>query len=124
MEAQAFGSVQSRNAASAQIRFDGADRLRHGEEPRAASAIPMVPAVVADSTAGSGSGCGRLRKRGPPRQRREVDQAAAFADDVEQIAMFAGGGVGPFAGRALAGSAPERTNIERPGVLRTSPTSQ
>jgi hypothetical protein len=29
----------------------------------------------------------------------EVDQAAAFADDVEQVAMFAGGGVGPFAGR-------------------------
>ena len=55
----------------------------------------------------------------------EVDQAAALADDVEQIAMLAGGGVGPFAGRALAGSPPfSRTNIERPGVLRTSPTSQ
>ena len=33
----------------------------------------------------------------------EVDKAAALADDVEEIAMFAGGGVGPFAGRALAG---------------------
>ena len=28
----------------------------------------------------------------------EVEKAAAFADDVEQIAMLAGGGVGPFAG--------------------------
>ena len=55
----------------------------------------------------------------------EVDQAAAFADDVEQIAMLAGCGVGPFAGRALADLGPmRRTNIERPGVLRTSPTSQ
>src|SRR4029077_12528278 len=30
----------------------------------------------------------------------EVDQAAAFANDVEQVAMFARGRVGPFAGRA------------------------
>ena len=39
--------------------------------------------------------------------------------------MFARGGVGPFAGGALAGSGPfSRTNIERPGVFWTSPTSQ
>ena len=49
----------------------------------------------------------------------EIDKAAAFADDVEQIAMLACGGVGPFAGGALAGFRPlSRTNIERPGVLR------
>ena len=35
----------------------------------------------------------------------EVDQAAALADDVEEIAMLAGGSVGPFAGGALAGFA-------------------
>src|SRR3546814_21146750 len=35
----------------------------------------------------------------------EVDQAAALADDVEQIAMLAGCGIGPFAGRTLAGLA-------------------
>ena len=28
----------------------------------------------------------------------EVDEAAAFSDDVEEIAMLAGGRVGPFAG--------------------------
>ena len=33
----------------------------------------------------------------------EVDKAAALADDIEEIAMIAGRGVGPFAGRALAG---------------------
>jgi len=55
----------------------------------------------------------------------EFDQAAALADDVQQVAMLAGGRVGPFAGGALTGFAAfQRTNIERPGVLRTSPTSQ
>ncbi len=33
----------------------------------------------------------------------EIGEAAAFADDVEQIAMFAGRRVGPFAGSTLAG---------------------
>ena len=33
----------------------------------------------------------------------EVDEAAV-TDDVEQVAMFAGGGVGPFARRALRSS--------------------
>ena len=33
----------------------------------------------------------------------EVDEAAALADHVEQVAMLAGRGVGPFAGGALAG---------------------
>jgi hypothetical protein len=32
----------------------------------------------------------------------EIDEAGAFADDVEQIAMFAGRRVGPFAGGTLA----------------------
>jgi hypothetical protein len=31
----------------------------------------------------------------------EGDETAAFTDHVEEIAMFARGGVGPFAGRAL-----------------------
>jgi hypothetical protein len=31
----------------------------------------------------------------------EVDQAAAFPDDVEQVAMLASGGVSPFAGGPL-----------------------
>ena len=33
----------------------------------------------------------------------EIDEATAFADHVEQVAMLARGRVGPFAGRALAG---------------------
>ena len=31
----------------------------------------------------------------------EIEKAAALADDVEQVAVLAGGGVGPFAGRPL-----------------------
>ena len=55
----------------------------------------------------------------------EVDKATAFADDVEEITVAAGHRIGPFAGGALAGFRPfSRTNRERPGVFRTSPTSQ
>src|SRR5699024_10897838 len=32
----------------------------------------------------------------------EIHEATALADDVEKVAMLAGGGVGPFARRALA----------------------
>lgn len=35
----------------------------------------------------------------------EVDQAAAFANDVQQVAMLTGRGIGPFACGALAGVA-------------------
>src|SRR3546814_1956301 len=35
----------------------------------------------------------------------EVDQAASLAYDVEQIAMLSGCGIGPYAGRPLAGLA-------------------
>ena len=42
----------------------------------------------------------------------EVGEAAAFADDVEQIAMFAGRRVGPFAGRALASLRPAQPDKE------------
>ncbi len=51
---------------------------------------------------GTGSGRGRLRKERASRgDIGEVDEATALADHIEQIAMFAGGGVGPFAGRSL-----------------------
>ncbi|GEM_PF-4184552 len=33
----------------------------------------------------------------------EIDEAKRLADDVEQIAMVAGGGVGPFPGRTFGG---------------------
>ena len=55
----------------------------------------------------------------------EIEKPAAFADHVEQVAVLARGGVGPFAGGAAPDSGPlSRTNMERPGVLRASPTSQ
>ena len=48
----------------------------------------------------------------------EIEKAAALADDVEQVAVLAGGGIGPFAGWPLAADSFSRTNMERPGVLR------
>jgi hypothetical protein len=97
VEAQRSGSVQSRNAAFAEIRFyeSAQNRLRHGEQPpsrfrrsKRGRCWPLpwltlglrmrqaqeVPSLVGDVL--------------------EVDQAAAFTNDVEQVAMLAGGGVG------------------------------
>ena len=103
VEAQASGSVQSRNAAIAEIRFyeSACNRLRHGEQS------PCRLRRSGWSAGRSRSGTIRLRlgvRQAEERTRLigdvlEVDQAAAFADHVEQIAMLAGGGVGPFAGR-------------------------
>ena len=128
VEAQASGSVQSRNAAIAQIRFyeSARNRLRHGEQ----SSCRLRRSDRGSRRSRSMPIRFRLGMRQAEERTRligdvlEVDQAAAFADDVEQIAMLAGGGVGPFAGRPFAGDSLSRTNIERPGVLRTSPTSQ
>ena len=54
----------------------------------------------------------------------EVAKPKTFADDVEQIAVLAGRGVGPLAGAGPFGESWSRTNIEWPGELWTSPTSQ
>ncbi len=42
----------------------------------------------------------------------EIGEAAAFADDIEQIAMLAGRRVGPFAGRTLARLRPAQPDEE------------
>ena len=44
----------------------------------------------------------------------EIGEAAAFADDVEQIAMFAGRRVRPFASGTLAGFRSSQPYEERP----------
>ena len=55
----------------------------------------------------------------------EVDEATTLADDVEEVAMFAGGGVSPFAGRAFAELVPLETNEQRAaGRVADVPTSQ
>ena len=110
MEAQAAGSVQSRDAAIAQIRFR--ERARQSAATWRTDAVPIPasrPAPMPDAASASGSGS---RSRQAQEASRlvgdvvEVDEAAALADDVEQIAMLAGRGVGPFAGGALAGFRP------------------
>ena len=103
VEAEASGSVQNRNAAIAKIRFyeSTRNRLRHGEQS---------PCCLRRSGWNAGrSRSGTIRLRLSVRQAEErtclisnvleVDQAAAFPDHVEQIAMLAGRGVGPFPGR-------------------------
>ena len=104
VEAQAAGFVQRRNAAIAQIRFceSPCDRLRHGEQP---------PCRLRRSSLRWHSR--RLRRRLRVRARQaqeaarlvgdvmEIEKAAALADHVEQVAVLARGGVGPFAGRSL-----------------------
>ena len=129
MEAQASDAVQSRDAAIAQIRFHDCarNRLRHGEEP--ACRFRRSGRRCSDERSPmSGSGSGSRQAEEAPGlvgDVAEVDKTAAFADDVEEIAMLAGRGVGPFAGCALAGiRSLSRTNMERPGVFLTSPTNQ
>ena len=43
----------------------------------------------------------------------DIGEALILPDEIEQIAMAARGGVGPFAGGALAGVRPEEADIER-----------
>ena len=87
-----------RRYVSTRVREIGCDMAN---SRRAASGDPVGALGVRDrGRSGSGSGCGRLRKRTRlVGDVLEVDQAAAFPDHVEQVAMLAGGGVGPFAGR-------------------------
>lgn len=107
MEAEVSGSVQSRNAAIAEIRFyeSTRNRLRHGEQ----SPRRFRRSGWSDRRSQSAPfwfGLGMWQAEEGTRlidDVLEIDQATAFPDDVEQIAMFAGGGVGPFAGRPFRG---------------------
>ncbi len=47
----------------------------------------------------------------------KVDQAEAFADDIEQIAIFTALRIGPFTGRPLAGFRPGKANEHRPARI-------
>ena len=55
----------------------------------------------------------------------ELEEPTAFPDDVEQIAVLASRRIGPLASGTLPRTRPRsRINIDRPGVLWTSPTIQ
>src|SRR5690242_4577334 len=68
----------------------------------------------------SGGRCGRSPvpvaagsgTRVPRRARHAAVEATIESDEVEKIAMLAGGGVGPFAGRALTGIRSSQTDEE------------
>ncbi|MBL3571581.1 hypothetical protein JMJ94_19145 [Rhodovulum visakhapatnamense] len=53
----------------------------------------------------------------------EVDQAAALADDIEQISVFGRGGIGPLAYRALAGFGAGQANLPITGSSKRSTAS-
>ncbi|BCH19895.1 hypothetical protein MesoLjLa_67460 (plasmid) [Mesorhizobium sp. L-2-11] len=60
---------------------------------------------------GLGQGLGRRQRQGEEatcfiRDIAELGQAAAFSDDIEQIAEFGGGGIGPMSGRTGTGFRP------------------
>ena len=104
METQTSDSVQSRNAAIAQIHFyDCAhNRLRHGKQtPRG---LRRAERRRRRTWLRVG-----LRPRQPEETPRlgfdvvEVIKPANLTDHVEQVAVLAGRGIGPFAGCALTG---------------------
>ena len=126
MKAQAAADVQSRNAARPQVGLGdrARDRLRHGEEP--ACRFGRATGGGRRDRCRIRLGRGRLRKRAPRRGRREVDKTAAEADEVEQIAMLAGGGIGPFAGGALrcrTAQADEQAAARRVGDIADQPVA-
>ena len=47
----------------------------------------------------------------------KVDQAEAFADDIEQIAIFTALRIGPFTGCPFAGLRPDKANKHRPARI-------
>src|SRR5208283_1281899 len=105
MEAQASGSVQSRNAAVAQIRFHNCarNRLRHGEQ--SSRGVRGSQRQQRSSMSGSGHRLGSWKLEEASRLIDHITkarEAATFADDVEKVAMVAGGRVDPFAGCALS----------------------
>ncbi len=85
--------------------------LRIAEDATTLSGEPLLPRLRdpvcagrrAVGGAGSGVERGKLRKRRAlfVRDIAEFEKATALTDDVEQVAVLAGGGIGPFAGWTL-----------------------
>ena len=129
VEAQAAGFVQRRNAAIAQIRFcEGpCERLRHGEQPPCRlrrSGLRWhkhrLRRWLQDrSEVSSESGAPRPRRHG----NRASPQLSRITSSRSPCSPVAASVHLPAAPRRDSGPL-SRTNMERPGVLRTSPTSQ
>ncbi len=128
VEAQGSGAVQSRNAAVAQIRFRDCARKRlgHGEQPscgfrRSGWRWRHPPGMVR-------LGPWQAEERsGFVEDVRQAGEAPVHGDQVEKIAMLAGGGVGPFAGGALAAVRPfqpdEQAAAGRVGDIADQPVA-
>jgi hypothetical protein len=97
MEAQRAGFVQSRNAAIVQIRFHESpgDRLRHRKEPSRRLRRSRRRRRMSDLRHGCRIGPWQAEKASCfVGDIAEIEKAAALADDVEQVTMLAGGGIG------------------------------
>jgi hypothetical protein len=97
MEAERIGIRQPVNAAMAQVGCGqrAGDRLRGDEQ--AARCLGRAAGSRGGRCLGLRLGLGARQAQEPARfvgNVAEVDEAAGLADDVEQIAMLAGGGVG------------------------------
>jgi hypothetical protein len=105
MKAKVCGSVQSRNAAFAQIRFRecAQNRLRHCEQtPRRLRRSGRNRCWFASEFL---SGRWPWKAQEPPglvNNVVEICQVASFANDVEQIPMIAIGGIGPLSSSTFA----------------------
>jgi hypothetical protein len=97
MKTQASGFVQIRNGASPQIRFHecARDRLRHGDQAPCRFRRPdrnrrsTLRALHVDLRPRQAEEAARLRLN-----IMEIIKTTNVADDVKQVAMLAGGGIG------------------------------
>ena len=117
MKPQRARIVDSLDAAIAQVGLDerARDRLRHGDQPPR-----RFRRSGGDGRANGLWGSARFRARQPQKAPRllgdiaEVDETAALADHVEQIAIFGRGGIGPMPGGAGTGFRPAKPDEHRP----------
>ena len=117
MEPQRARIVDSLDAAIAQVGLDErpADRLRHGEEPLrrfrrsggdgCANGLWAAARFGARQTQKASCLIGDIAK---------VDETAALADHVEEIAIFGRGGIGPMPGGAGTGFRSAEPDEHRP----------
>jgi hypothetical protein len=117
MKPQRARIVDSLDAAIAQVRRDErpADRLRHGEEP-----LRRFRRSGVDGCANGLRAAARFGARQTQKASRllgdiaKVDETAALADHVEEIAIFGRGGISPVPDGAATGFRPAEPDEHRP----------
>jgi hypothetical protein len=114
---QGPGVVDHLDAAQSQVGLDRrpADRLRHGDQTPC-----RFRRSGADGCANARRGLARFELRQAQKAPRllgdvaKVDEAAALTDDVEEVAIFGRGRIGPMTGSTGAGVRPAEPDEHRP----------